>query len=55
MHVVYDLIDRLKQWEAEAGVDGDKAFADICRGLQVEYDELEQSLARRGPPAAGGE
>lgn len=53
MHVVYDVIDRLKQWENEAGIDGDKAFAQICRGLQAEYDELEQSLARRGPPTRG--
>ena len=58
MHVVYDVIDRLKQWESEAGIDGDKAFAEVCRGLQAEYDELEQSLAPGGRPTrgeAGGE
>lgn len=52
--MVYDIVDRLKQWEAGAGFDGDKAFAEICRGLQAEYDELEQELGWRGKPGGRG-
>jgi hypothetical protein len=50
LRIVYDIVDRLKQWEAAAGIDGDKAFAEICLGLQAEYDQLEQSLGWRGKP-----
>ena len=46
MRVAYDIIDRLKQWEAENGLDGRKAFADLCIRLQEEYDALEISGGR---------
>jgi glycosyltransferase involved in cell wall biosynthesis len=54
LRIVYDIVDRLKQWEAEAGIDGDKTFAEICLGLQAEYDQLEQSLGWRGKPDGRG-
>ncbi len=34
---VYDIIDRLKTWEREEGLDGNAAFEAICRQLQSEY------------------
>jgi glycosyltransferase involved in cell wall biosynthesis len=46
MRVAYDLIDRLKLWETENGLDGKKAFADLCAQLQHEYDALEASRGR---------
>lgn len=34
----YDLIDRLKTWELEEGVDGEAAFQRVCRELEADYE-----------------
>ena len=34
---VYDIVDRLKTWEEERGLDGAAAFARICAGLDAAY------------------
>ena len=34
---VYDVIDRVKIWESEAGLDGNASFQAICRKLEAEY------------------
>lgn len=34
----YDLIDRLKTWEHEEGVDGEAAFQRVCRELEADYE-----------------
>jgi cell division septum initiation protein DivIVA len=38
LRALYDVIDRLKRWEAEHGVDGHSSFRDICARLNAEYD-----------------
>jgi GT2 family glycosyltransferase/glycosyltransferase involved in cell wall biosynthesis len=47
LRAVYDMIDRLKTWEAEQGLDGKTAFQDRCRALEGEY-------ARSLPSNRGG-
>ena len=42
MRVTYDLVDRLKRWEVETGIDGAREFSSLCASLQAEYDQLEQ-------------
>jgi hypothetical protein len=37
LRALYDIIDRLKTWEEEEGVDGDEAFQAICRQLDAAY------------------
>ncbi|KAG8150524.1 glycosyltransferase [Burkholderia catarinensis] len=37
LRAVYDIIDRLKTWELEEGIDGEKNFQEICQSLKVEY------------------
>lgn len=49
---IYDLIDRLKTWEEEGAVDGDEAFAAVCRALEADYAQQLPDLAR---PRAGTE
>jgi len=44
IHVGYDIFDRVKRWEAGAGIDGGKEFAALCVKLNAEYDELERSF-----------
>jgi hypothetical protein len=34
---VYDIIDRLKIWEAEEGLGGNESFSKICKKLEAEY------------------
>lgn len=41
LRAVYDMVDRVKTWEAERGVDGAAAFATRCAELDRAYDELE--------------
>jgi GT2 family glycosyltransferase/glycosyltransferase involved in cell wall biosynthesis len=38
LRALYDIIDRLKRWESESGIDGDASFQDVCRRLEAEYD-----------------
>ena len=42
--MVYDIVDKLKRWEVEAGVDGKAQVVNLCKALQSEYDKIEQSL-----------
>lgn len=37
LRAVYDIIDRLKTWELEEGVDGGARFQKICRSLNNQY------------------
>ena len=37
LRALYDILDRLKTWEEEEGVDGDAAFQAICRQLDAAY------------------
>ncbi|SDE61212.1 glycosyltransferase [Belnapia rosea] len=46
LRAVYDIIDRLKAWEAEEGLDGGAAFKRICRELEAGY---ERNLPGRTP------
>lgn len=41
LRAVYDVVDRVKLWEAEQGVDGAAAFQARCAELERAYDELE--------------
>src|SRR5208337_5288347 len=47
LRVVYDMIDRLKRWEVEAGIDGANEFNKLCVKFQSEYDHLEESFGIR--------
>ncbi len=47
---IYDLIDRLKAWEEEAGLDGTALFRAACARLDAEYTTELPALAR---PRAG--
>ncbi len=44
LRAIYDMVDRVKQWEAERGLDGASAFQARCAELEHAYDELESSL-----------
>ncbi len=35
---LYDIVDRLKRWEAENGIDGHASFQEVCKRLDAEYD-----------------
>ncbi|SIO25867.1 glycosyltransferase [Paraburkholderia phenazinium] len=49
LRAVYDIIDRLKEWELEAGLDGAAQFQSICRTLQERYAaELPNRRLGRG-------
>jgi glycosyltransferase involved in cell wall biosynthesis len=47
LRACYDIIDRLKTWESESGIDGAREFATACRQLEAEYDELERTTGIR--------
>jgi len=50
LRAVYDMVDRVKAWEAERGGDGAAAFRARCTELQRSYDALEaQSGIATGP------
>jgi glycosyltransferase involved in cell wall biosynthesis len=42
LRAVYDMVDRIKSWEASEGVDGERLFAGRCAELCRGYDELER-------------
>ena len=44
LRAVYDIVDRVKLWEASEGIDGDAAFAAVCSAMQASYDEYESEL-----------
>ncbi len=41
LRAIYDMVDRVKAWEAERGLDGAMAFRTRCEELERAYDELE--------------
>lgn len=45
LRAIYDMVDRVKAWEAGQGVDGAAAFRTRCQELDRAHDELE---TRRG-------
>jgi GT2 family glycosyltransferase/glycosyltransferase involved in cell wall biosynthesis len=54
---LYDLIDRIKSWEEEQGLDGEANFAAVCRQLESRYADELADLVRRpaGRPAVAAE
>jgi hypothetical protein len=52
LRAVYDLIDRLKGWEEEAGLDGTALFRTECARLDAAYAQDLASLARPRTGAA---
>jgi glycosyltransferase involved in cell wall biosynthesis len=44
LRAVYDMVDRVKAWEAEHGRDGAAAFRSRCAELHRAYDDLEMRL-----------
>jgi hypothetical protein len=57
LHVAYDIIDRVKLWESQAGIDGEKEFVALCARLKSQYDTVEElhgpQLARATHEPAG--
>lgn len=52
LRAVYDIVDRVKLWEAQDGLDGDQAFAAVCAELEATYDIAERARlweAQDGP------
>jgi glycosyltransferase involved in cell wall biosynthesis len=47
LRAVYDMIDRVKSWEQDAGLDGVARFAAICAELGQAYDALERRTGIR--------
>jgi hypothetical protein len=48
LRAVYDIVDRLKTWEDERGLDGAAAFARECEALDAAYAESGGGAARTG-------
>jgi glycosyltransferase involved in cell wall biosynthesis len=44
LRAIYDMVDRVKAWETEQGLDGAKAFRVRCETLDRAYDDLETRL-----------
>jgi glycosyltransferase involved in cell wall biosynthesis len=44
LRAIYDMVDRLKMWEADRGIDGAAAFRARCAELEQAYDDLETRL-----------
>jgi glycosyltransferase involved in cell wall biosynthesis len=42
LRAIYDMLDRVKAWEVERGIDGAAAFRQRCAELERAYDELER-------------
>ena len=49
---IYEIVDRLKVWEEERGLDGAARFQQLCREFEADYASLLGPLAR--PRRAGG-
>lgn len=41
LRAVYDIVDRIKAFESEAGIDGEQQFTATCAELSAAYDELQ--------------
>jgi O-antigen biosynthesis protein len=48
LRAVYDIVDRLKTWEEEHGLDGTAAFARICCELDAAYKSQPGAAPRAG-------
>jgi len=48
LRAVYDIIDRIKLWEASQGIDGNAEFAAVCAKLEAEYDAYDTRLKGGG-------
>lgn len=44
LRAVYDIVDRVKLWEQEHGVDADQAFGAVCAALEASYDRYDMNL-----------
>jgi glycosyltransferase involved in cell wall biosynthesis len=44
LRAIYDMVDRVKAWEAQRGLNGASAFQARCEELHRAYDELETRL-----------
>jgi hypothetical protein len=53
LRTTYDLIDRLKTWEEERGLDGPAEFARICAALDAGYATLPVAASRAGRMTRG--
>jgi hypothetical protein len=55
LRAVYDLIDRLKVWEEERGLDGAALFAQVCAGLDAAFgaEEGAEGADRAAPRPCG--
>jgi hypothetical protein len=42
LRAIYDMVDRLKSWETQQGVDGVSQFQASCAELNQAYDDLER-------------
>ncbi|WP_095201891.1 glycosyltransferase [Mesorhizobium carmichaelinearum] len=52
LRAVYDIVDRVKLWEAQDGLDGNAAFAAVCAELEATYDIADRAKlweAQDGP------
>jgi O-antigen biosynthesis protein len=54
LRATYDIVDRLKTWEQERGLDGAVRFAEICAELDAAYAQPLAELARPRPAAVHG-
>lgn len=53
LRAVYDIVDRVKLFEATMGIDGDEAFLAVCAELDRAYDQYDAEVAAAA--AAAGE
>jgi O-antigen biosynthesis protein len=53
LRAVYDMVDRLKTWEEERGLDGAAEFARICAALDAGYAALPGAAPRGGVRTRG--
>ncbi len=44
LRAIYDMVDRVKTWETQQGIDGARTFGERCAELNRAYDELERRL-----------
>ena len=42
LRAIYDMVDRLKSWETQQGIDGASQFQARCAELNQAYDDLER-------------
>ena len=45
LRAVYDIVDRVKLFEATMGIDGDEAFLAVCSELDRAYDHYDAEVA----------